>query len=53
MRKICLGMAAIAFLTVGCAPLMPAPAEKIQTLPVVKMGDVTSLYTTRQYSHFA
>jgi hypothetical protein len=33
-------MAVVAFLTVGCVPMMPAPAEKIQTLPVVKMGDV-------------
>ena len=40
MRKICLGLAVIAFLTAGCAPMMPAPAEKIQTRPVVKMGDV-------------
>ncbi|WP_323142545.1 hypothetical protein [Massilia phyllosphaerae] len=32
-------MALMAFLSVGCAPMMPAPADKIQTLPVVKMGE--------------
>ena len=40
MRKIALGMSLLAFLSVGCAPMMPAPADKIQTLPVVKMGEV-------------
>ncbi|TQK05546.1 hypothetical protein [Herbaspirillum sp. SJZ107] len=39
MRKTALGMALMAFLSVGCAPMMPAPADRIQTLPVVKMGE--------------
>lgn len=32
-------MALIALLSVGCAPMTPVPADKIQTLPVVKMGE--------------
>ena len=40
MRGIVLSMAAIAFVAVGCAPMMPAPVDKIQTLPVVNIGDV-------------
>lgn len=38
MKNTMIGLAAVAFLNAGCASMMPAPADKIATLPVVKMG---------------